>query len=261
MQFENKTALVTGAGNGIGRATALALAREGANLVIVDMKADDVRKVKKEIEGMGRTCLDFEADVTDNSRTGSIFSAIKDTFGRLDILVNNVGGLKSLVPVVDMPRDDWEFCLRTNLSYMFDYSQHAGKMMLNQKSGVVINVSSILGLGGISRRVGYATAKSAVNSLTQTLASEWALDGIRVNCVAPGYILTEPLQQMFDKGTLNPENMLRRTPQGRFGSPDDIAQAISFLCSDQAAFITGVVLYVDGGYSAYHGPEPVPSRW
>lgn len=133
--------------------------------------------------------------------------------------------------------------------------------MLIQKSGVVINISSILGLGGISRRSAYSAAKAAVNSLTQTLACEWALDGIRVNAVAPGYILTELLQQFFDKGTLDPANMKRRTPQGHLGTPEDIAEAILYLASPKAKFVTGAVLYVDGGYAAYHGAEPVPSQW
>ncbi|CAK4863467.1 unnamed protein product [Aphanomyces euteiches] len=115
--------------------------------------------------------------------------------------------------------------------------------------------------GGTSRRVAYSASKAAVNSMTQTLACEWALDGVRVNAVAPGYILTEALQSFFDRGTLDQTDMLRRTPQGHLGTPEDIADAILFLASDQAKFITGTVLYVDGGYAAYHGAELVPSRW
>lgn len=260
MLLKEKVALITGAANGIGKATALAMAKEGAKLVIIDINREGIEKVGEEINQLGGECLVMKGDVTNKEQTDKVFETITTTIGQLDILVNNVGGA-IVKPAVDVTEEEWDFLFDTNLKSMFYYSQQAGKIMLKQKSGVVINLSSILGLGGIPRRIGYSAAKSAVNSLTQTLACEWALDGVRVNAVAPGYILTDALQNHFDEGTLKSDNMYRRTPQGRLGTPEDIAQAILFLASDNASFITGTTLYVDGGYAAYHAPEPVPSRW
>ncbi len=260
MRFAGKIAMITGAAGGIGKAASLNLAAEGADLVLIDLNVEGLEELKLQIESIERKVHCFKADVTVKEQAEQVFRESDGLFGRLDILVNNVGA-NIQKPALELSETEWDYLIDVNLKSMFLYSQLAGKRMIEQKSGVIINISSILGLGGVSRRAAYSCAKTAVNSLTQTLACEWALDGVRVNAIAPGYILTELLQKFFDEGTLNPENMLRRTPQGRLGTPEDIARSISFLASDEAAFITGTLLYVDGGYSAYHGAEPVPSRW
>jgi 3-oxoacyl-[acyl-carrier protein] reductase len=260
MSFKDRIVMVTGAGVGIGKTTAVTMAKEGAHLILIDKDASALEIAGAEIRKLGRECLLFHSDVSLKEQADKIFLDSFKQFGRLDVLVNNVG-LNIQKSTLELTEIEWDFIINTNMKSMFLYSQLAGEIMLKQKSGVVINLSSILGLGGTSRRIAYSASKAAVNSMTQTLACEWALDGVRVNAVAPGYILTEALQNFFDRGTLDPENMLRRTPQGHLGTPEDIAEAILFLASDKAKFITGAVLYVDGGYAAYHGAEPVPSRW
>ncbi len=260
MLFKDQIVMITGAGSGIGKSTALAMAKEGAHIIAVDIVEATALQTGAEIEQLGRKCLALQADVCIKAEADIVFQKVRAEFGRLDVLVNNVG-VNIQKPLVDLPEHEWDYIVDTNLKSMYIYSQLAGEIMLEQKSGVVINLSSILGLGGISRRAAYSAAKAAVNSLTQTLACEWALDGIRVNAVAPGYILTEVLQGFFDKGSLDPANMRRRTPQGELGTPEDIAEAILFLASPKAKFITGALLYVDGGYAAYHGAEPIPSKW
>lgn len=257
MQFLNKTALVTGAAGGIGRDIAAHLAGEGADLVLVDINREELERVNEQVRQLGRKSLPLYSDVTSKQAADRVFAQVQADFGRLDILVNLVG-INIYKPAVELSEEDWDYLTDVNLKSMFLYSQLAGAMMLRQKSGVIINISSIYGLGGIPRRLGYACGKSAVNSLTQTLACEWAMDGVRVNAIAPGYILTEQLQKYFDQKILTREHMLSRTPQGRLGTPGDIARAVAFLASEQNSFITGSVLYVDGGYSAYRGAEPVP---
>jgi 3-oxoacyl-[acyl-carrier protein] reductase len=256
--FTNKIVLVTGSGNGIGRAIALAFAKEGATLVVADIDVKSAEKTKKEIDILGSKVMSIQVDVTKKAQVTQMFAEIQKQFGRLDVLINNVGG-NIRRPMVEFTEQEWDFLIDTNLKSMFLCAQEAGKMMIRQKSGAVVNISSVHGLGGISKRIGYSSAKSAVNSFTQTLACEWALDGIRVNAIAPGYILTESLKQAFEDQILSQDDMVRRTPQARLGRPEDIADAAVFLCSDRASFITGSLLYVDGGYSAYHGPEVIPS--
>lgn len=258
MSLTRKVALVTGSGNGIGKETALALAQAGASVVIVDIDLPSAERTYRQIVESGGNGMAIEADVTKKSDVVRVFSEIETVFGKLDILVNNVGGTIRK-PTMEFTDEEWDSVINVNLKTVFMCSQQAGKFMLKQQSGVVINISSIHGLGGISRRSPYATAKTAVNSFTRTLACEWAMDGVRVNAIAPGYILTDALQGAFNEGLLNPEDMVRRTPMNRMGGPKDIAEAVLFLVSDKASFITGVTLYVDGGYSAYHGPEAVPS--
>ncbi|MFC5406232.1 SDR family NAD(P)-dependent oxidoreductase [Cohnella soli] len=258
MEFENKVVLVTGSGNGIGRATAIAFAKEGATVVISDIDGGAADKVAREIESMGGKAKSIRTDVSSASDVELLFAEIHQTYGRLDVLINNVG-TTIRKPIVSFTEDEWDFIYDTNVKSMFLCARAAGKLMLKQGLGSVVNISSILGAGGVSRRLPYASSKAAVDSFTQTLACEWALDGIRVNAVAPGYIRTEGLNQAFIAGLLKEDDMVRRTPQARLGTPENIADAVLFLCSAKAEYITGTVLYVDGGYNAYQGPEQVPS--
>jgi 3-oxoacyl-[acyl-carrier protein] reductase len=258
LEFRDKIVLVTGSGNGIGRSIALAFAREEAKVIIVDIDEEAAVKVGEEVKKLGMIHLVVQADVSNQEDVKRIFLQIIDTFGSLDILINNVG-TTIRKPGIEFSEEEWDFVIDTNIKSTFLCSKEAGKIMLKKKSGSVLNISSIHGLGGISRRLPYSAAKSAVDSLTKTLACEWAADGVRMNAIAPGYILTTGLQETFDQGLLNPEDMLRRTPQGRLGTPEEIAEVALFLSSAKASFITGAVLYVDGGYAAYHGPEQFPS--
>lgn len=258
MEFINKVALVTGSGNGIGRSIAMSFAREGATVVVADLDGAAADRTKEEIIHLGGKAISFQTDVSVKVEVEQLFSQATEAYGTLDILVNNVGSTIRK-PIVTFTEEEWDFVMDTNIKSMFLCSKEAGKNMLKRKTGVVVNISSIHGLGGISNRLPYATSKTAVDSFTKTLACEWAYDGVRVNAIAPGYILTEGMRTLFDTGVLNEDDMVRRTPQGHIGTPQNIADAALFLSSDKACFITGAVLYVDGGYAAYHGPEAIPS--
>ncbi|MBB6670788.1 SDR family NAD(P)-dependent oxidoreductase [Cohnella nanjingensis] len=252
--LEDRVALVTGGGNGIGRAIAFALAEEGAIVVIADIDMTAAENVADRIRQNGSDGMAIEANVVRKVDIDRMLEAVAAAYGRLDILVNNVGGTIRK-PMIEFTEDEWDEVIDINLKSTFLCSQAAGKMMLKRKSGAIVNISSIHGLGGIPRRSPYATAKAAINSFTRTIGCEWAADGVRMNAIVPGYILTEGLDYAFNHGILNREDMVRRTPQGRLGTPEDVADAVVFLVSDKAKYITGTSVYVDGGYSAYHAPE------
>ncbi|AZN41344.1 SDR family NAD(P)-dependent oxidoreductase [Paenibacillus albus] len=252
--LEGRIAVVTGGGNGIGAAIAIALAGEGAAIVIADIHMEGAHQVEERIRQAGGKCLAVHADVVKKADIERVFADTVREFGTVDILINNVGGTIRKA-MVEFSEDEWDQIIDINLKSTFLCSQAAGKIMLKQKRGAIVNISSIHGLGGIPKRSPYATAKAAINSFTSTIGCEWAADGVRMNAIVPGYILTEGLAQTFRAGLLNQEDMVRRTPQGKLGTPEDIAEAALFLVSDKAKYITGTTLYVDGGYSAYHGPE------
>jgi 3-oxoacyl-[acyl-carrier protein] reductase len=259
MDFNNKTVMVTGSGNGIGRAIALNFARVGAaNIILLEIDIEAANKVKAEIEQLGAKAFVYYADVSQADDVKGVFTSVNELFGPLDVLVNNVG-TTIRKPIMEFNEEEWDYVFNTCVKSMYLCSVEAGKLMLKRKKGAVLNISSIHGLGGISGRLPYATSKTAVNSFTQTLACEWAQDGIRVNAIAPGYILTDGLKQAFSSGALNEVDMVTRTPMGRLGTPEEIADTAIYLCSNLASFITGSVLYVDGGYGAYHGPEVATS--
>jgi 3-oxoacyl-[acyl-carrier protein] reductase len=258
VQFPNKIVLVTGSGNGIGRAIASAFVREGANVIIVDINAEAAKETAHEFVQQGGKAIWYKCDVSLATEVKELFQKIEREVGEIDILVNNVG-TTIRKPIIDFTEHEWDLVFNTNVKSTFMFSKEAGRSMLKRRSGCVVNISSIHGLGGISKRLPYSASKTAVESLTKTMACEWALDGVRVNCVSPGYILTKGMKAAIEQGVLNGEDILRRTPQARLGAPEDIAEAVLFLCSDRASFITGTVLHVDGGYAAYHGPETVPS--
>ncbi|UVI32968.1 SDR family NAD(P)-dependent oxidoreductase [Paenibacillus spongiae] len=257
MEFQNKIAMVTGAGNGIGKSIAGAFAREGATVIVVDIDGDAAVRAVEEITAQGQQAFAYTTDVSQGAGVEQLVSKVKESFGRIDVLVNNVG-MTIRKPIVDFSEDEWDYIFNTNLKSLYYFAKEAGRIMLARQSGAVVNISSIHALGGIPRRLPYSVSKAAVDSFTRTLACEWALDGIRVNTVTPGYILTDGLKSAFESGALDQEDMVRRTPVGHLGTPENIADAVLFLCSPRASFITGTTLYVDGGYAAYHGPERLP---
>ena len=244
MRLQNKVALITGAGNGIGKQTALTFSREGAKVVVADINEDAGRKVVDEIlqsDGIATFEMVNVAETEDVVRM--VENTVK-TYGKIDVLVNNAG-IVADARLVKMDLEQWQRVIDINLKGVFLCGQAVAKVMETHKSGgVILNASSVVGLYGNFGQSNYVATKAGVIGMTKTWARELGKKGIRVNAVAPGFIATDILQSVPEK-VIN--IMVEKTPIGRMGKPQDIANAYLFLASDEASFITGAVLSVDGG--------------
>ncbi len=241
--LEGKVALVTGASQGIGRATALALARAGARVAAAARNAEKLAAVVAEIGSAGGEALAVPIDVADAAQVKAGFQQVLNRFGRLDILVNNAGITRDGL-VVRMKPEDWEVVLRTNLTGALLCTQQALAVMLRQRWGRIINVSSVVAQMGNAGQANYVAAKAGLIGLTKAIAVEVASRNITVNAVAPGFIataMTEPLPEQVKA------DLLARIPLGRMGTDTEVAAAIVFLASEEAGYITGHVLDVNGG--------------
>ena len=247
MKFENKIIGITGAGRGIGYALAEAYIAEGAQVVILEQDSDRGSAAAEKLSAT------FELlDVRDAAAVKRAVQAIQARFGRIDIWINNAG-VAHMGPAVDLTIDDWDIDIGVMLSGTFYCSQQVGRVMIEQGSGNIVNVSSVNGLFAQKNRAPYCTAKAGINMLTKVLASEWAALGVRVNAVAPGVIMTDLVQEAFDSGHVSEQKIISRTPMGRMGELREIVEAVLFLSNDEeASFVTGEVLRVDGGWTAYH---------
>jgi 3-oxoacyl-[acyl-carrier protein] reductase len=233
--LEGKTALVTGGSRGIGRAIAVELARAGASVVVgFNSGAEEAEAVAEEIGGRA-----VQADVSNDDEARRLV----EEAGELDILVNNAGITRDGL-LMRMPDEDWSAVLDTNLGGTFHTCRAATRGMLKRRSGSIVNVSSIVGVHGNPGQTNYAAAKAGIIGFTKSLARELGNRGVRANVVAPGYVSTRLTDELPDELK---RVMLQNTPLGRFGSPEDVAGTVRFLSSDEASFITGVVLLVDGG--------------
>lgn len=253
MQNENKnktgrlagqTAVVTGGSRGIGHAIALRLAAEGAFVVINYQGAKERAKaVKAEIEEQGGTACVYQCDVSDFGACEAFLKAVTDRTGRLDILVNNAGITRDGL-LMRMSEADYDAVLNTNLKGTFNCIRFASRQMLKQKSGRIINISSVSGVLGNAGQANYSASKAGIIGLTKSAARELASRGITVNAVAPGFVNTEMTEGLPEKVK---EGAVAQIPLGKFGEPEDIAEAVLFLASDSARYMTGQVLHVDGG--------------
>jgi 3-oxoacyl-[acyl-carrier protein] reductase len=244
MNLDGRTALVTGASRGIGRAVALALAKTGANVVINYVSnARAGQKVAGEAERAGARVLLFQADVSRPEEAAELVQAGVDEFGRLDILVNNAGITRDNL-LMRMQDEDWDAVLNVNLKGAFNTTRAALRYMLKARYGRIINISSIIGLRGNAGQANYAAAKAGLIGLTKSVAREIGSRNITVNAVAPGFILTEMTDKLPQEVR---ERMISEIPLGRFGTPEDVAALITFLASEAAGYITGQVIAVDGG--------------
>jgi 3-oxoacyl-[acyl-carrier protein] reductase len=239
----NQIAVVTGAGRGIGRAIALSLAAEGANIVCVSRSLDNAERVAGEVRALGRTSWAYGLDVADAAAVQSSADAILTAAGRVDILVNNAGITRDGL-LVRMSEADWDTVLDTNLKGAFLFTKALARAFMKQRSGRIINIASIVGLIGNAGQCNYASSKAALIGFTKSAARELASRGILVNAIAPGFIETDMTSGL--KEELKAE-MLKTIPLGTFGKPEDIASAAVFLAGPGARFITGQVLTVDGG--------------
>ena len=242
MRLKDKVALITGGGSGIGEATALRFAEEGAKVVICDVDMENANRVAKDIDSKGGETLVLKADVSNKGDVEGMMAQIKEHFGKLDILVNNAGINRDAF-VKKMTEEQWDDVIRINLKGTFICCQAALTLMSEQKSGKIINTSSIGAVGNIGQ-ANYAASKCGVIGLTKTLALEGARYNINVNCVAPGATKTPMTTKL-------PENMVEmiteKIPFRRWAEPKDIANAHVFMASDEASYVTGQVLFVDGG--------------
>lgn len=244
MENIEKTALVTGASRGIGRAIALALASKGFAVALNYAGSHDAAEVvKKEIEDAGGKAFTVQGDVSKSEDVDRIFKTVKDEFGGLDVLVNNAGINRDAL-LIRMKESNWDDVIATDLKSDFLTTKAAAAMMMRKRKGSIINISSVVGIMGNIGQANYAAAKAGVIGLTKACAKEMAARNIRVNAVAPGFIETAMTDGIPEKIR---EGMIASIPMGRMGQPEDIARAVCFLASDDASYITGQVLVVDGG--------------
>jgi len=242
MRLKDKVAIVTGGASGIGRSTVEDMIDEGAKVAIVDL---DEEKGESLTDKLGEKAVFIKADVTDEGSVDTVYSAVLDEFGGVDVLFNNAG-VGSMGPFEELGKDEWERVIDINLTGSFLMARRAIKEM-KKDGGSIINCASILGTVGQSETAAYTSSKAGVVNLTRTLAAEFASDNIRVNAVSPGYIET-PMLEGIDEGTK--KHLTSLHPIGRMGKPEEVAKAVTFLASDDASFITGANLLVDGGYTA-----------
>jgi NAD(P)-dependent dehydrogenase (short-subunit alcohol dehydrogenase family) len=247
MKLLGKVAVVTGAGAGNGKAIAFGFAKEGAKIAVLDIDEKAGRETAKEINGMGRDSIFLLGDVSDFQDVSKAVQAAMDRFGRIDILVNNAGIL-SRVHFLDLTEEEWDRVLRVNLRGTFVCSQKvANEMKKEGKGGVIINISSISGEVARPNTAAYVASKGAVKMLTKAMAVDLAQHKIRVNAIAPGYVRTAMTEKIFqDQAYLN--KLLDRIPLGYIASPEDLVGPAVFLASEESRYITGTILFVDGGW-------------
>jgi 3-oxoacyl-[acyl-carrier protein] reductase len=248
MRLAGKHALVTGSTKGIGLAIARAFVREGARVVVHSRNAADCAAVAK---SLGAGAVPIAADLSRSDEVRRLGSAALEAMDdRIDILVNSAGQPR-VAPSVELAEADYRYTMDLNLTAYFLLAQVIGKAMLERRRGSVINVGSVTGSSAFPERLAYCVSKAGVNMLTKVLAIEWAARGVRVNCLAPGYVETEFFQELAAKGQVDTRKLAERTPVGRLGTPEEIAAAAVFLASDESSYVTGSVLTADGGWQAY----------
>jgi NAD(P)-dependent dehydrogenase (short-subunit alcohol dehydrogenase family) len=251
MSKEQKVALITGGGQGIGKAICLAMAREGIRVAVNDIKGDRAAEVVKQIEEEGGIGWSFQADVSNEDQIKSMVAKILQRFKSIDYLVNNAGISDQLVPVVEQDTDRWQKLVDIHLRGTYLCSKEIAKSMIRKKYGRIVNISSIAGLNAFPMRTAYSPAKSAIIMLTKVLAIEWASFNINVNAIAPGFIRTEMVEDFIRLGKMNEEEICNRIPLKRLGTSEEIAEIVLFLCSSSSSYITGQTIVVDGGWVAY----------
>jgi len=243
MQLKDKNAIVTGSAQGIGKAIALSLAKAGANIVVSDVNIEEAEKTAKEIEALGVKAVAVKCNVADANDVAELIKKAQETFPTLDILVNNAGVTRDNL-MMRMEEKDWDLVLDINLKGAFLLTKAVTRIMMKQRYGRIVNMSSVIGVMGNAGQSNYAASKGGLIAFTKSTAKEFASRNITCNAIAPGFIETAMTAKLTDEVK---ENYKKGIPLGRMGSVDDVANAVLFLVSEQSTYITGQVLHVDGG--------------
>ena len=241
--LQDKIAIVTGAGQGIGKSIALTLARNGADVAVCDINEKGAVETAKEIAGQGRKASGFAVDVSDAESVNGCVLKILDTMKKIDILVNNAGVTRDAL-LVRMKDPDWDLVIKVNLTGTYNFTKAVAKHLMRQRSGKIINVASVIGLMGNIGQTNYGASKAGIIGFTKSCARELALRGINVNAVAPGFIATQMTEKLPQEVK---DKILSNVPLGRFGVPEDVAKVILFLASPLSDYLTGQVINVCGG--------------
>ena len=248
--LDGQRALVTGAARGLGLAMSERFAAEGARVLIQDLDLAEAEKSAAALRAKGRDALAMGGSVTSESDMQACFARLDREWGGLDILVNNAG-VSANKSALDLPLVDWSRVMDVNLNAPFMWAKEAGKRFVAQKSGNLVNICSIWGIDAAPDRIAYCVSKAALIQMTKCLANEWAGSNVRVNGIAPGYTETKMLRDVIDAGRVDVQSLHRRTPMGRLGTPEEIADMALYIVSPGASFLTGQVIAVDGGWTAY----------
>lgn len=244
-----RVAIVTGAGRGLGRTMALALASAGADVVAAARTDAEIKSLAGEIEHLGRRAMAMTCDVTSEQSCEDLVEAAVDSLGSVDILVNNAG-INIRKPILELSFEEYQRVIDTNLHGYFLCARAAGRFMVEQQSGKVVNISSIFGRVALPGQGAYASSKGGIEQLTKVLALEWARSNVQVNAIAPTYFETELTRPLFEDPARH-DFITERTPMGRWGQPDELAGSVIFLASPASDYITGHTLMVDGGWTAW----------
>lgn len=243
MELKGKVAIITGAARGIGKAIAERLSREGASIVICDVNMDELSATAEELRSKGAEVLPLQVDVTSMSSVESMVESVLNTYGRVDILVNNAGIVRDAL-LVRMSETDWDSVLSVNLKGTFNCTKCVARTMMKQKSGRIVNISSIMGIIGNIGQANYSASKAGVIGFTKSVAKELGRRGITVNAIAPGFIASKMTESLPED---QKAKILEAIPLGCIGYPEDVANVVAFLVSESARYITGQVIQVDGG--------------
>lgn len=250
MRLDKKVAVVTGASKGIGKGIALRYAQEGARVVVTSRTTGLLSALVDEIKASGGEAMALPVDVRSAQSVQGVVDETVKAYGRLDIMVNNAG-ISMVKASEDLSPEDWTSALETDLFGVFYGCQSAARQMMKQGGGSIINITSAYGIVAIPMRAAYCASKAGANHLTKVLAVEWAGKSIRVNAIAPGYVRTELVQDVIDRGLIPLEAIKKRTPQGRIGEVEDLMGLAVYMASDESSFMTGSVVSIDGGWTAY----------